>query len=89
MAPLRGRIRVAVPRVGIGEGVRQRAWRWVVHELATNSLKYGALSTEAGILDIAGTQKDDAIPCTVAGSSHGGPPRHGPAPDRGWLWRAS
>jgi len=66
-----GRIRVAVPRVGIGEA-SATGLALVVHELATNSLKYGALSTEAGILDIAGTQKDDAI--CIVWNEHGGPP---------------
>lgn len=65
-----GRIRVAVPRMGIGrEGATGLAL--IVHELATNSLKYGALSTETGTLDISGTQKSDAI--SIIWKEHGGP----------------
>ncbi|MDR7124765.1 HWE histidine kinase domain-containing protein [Pseudotabrizicola sp. 4114] len=48
-----GRIRVAVPRMGIGEAAAT-SLALVVHELATNSLKYGALSAESGTLDITG-----------------------------------
>jgi two-component sensor histidine kinase len=38
-----GRIRVAVPRMGVGENAATGV-ALVIHELATNSLKYGALS---------------------------------------------
>ena len=47
-----GRIRVAVPRMGIGERTAQ-TMALVIHELATNSLKHGALSCEEGTLDIS------------------------------------
>jgi two-component sensor histidine kinase len=46
-----GRIRVAVPRMGVAEGAATTL-ALVMHELATNSLKYGALSAETGTLDI-------------------------------------
>ena len=39
-----GRIRVAVPRMGVGERTATTL-ALVIHELATNSLKHGALST--------------------------------------------
>lgn len=55
-----GRIRVAVPRMGIGEAAAT-GLALVVHELATNSLKYGALSTESGTLDITGDRVGDDI----------------------------
>jgi two-component sensor histidine kinase len=51
-----GRIRVAVERMGVGEAAAT-SLAMVVHELATNSLKYGALSSDAGTLDVS-TQPD-------------------------------
>jgi two-component sensor histidine kinase len=48
------RIRVAVPRMGVGE-TATTSLALVIHELATNSLKYGALSTPDATLDIAGS----------------------------------
>ena len=65
-----GRIRVAVPRMGIGEDAAS-GLALVMHELATNSLKYGALSVEAGTLDISGTLVDDAI--QIVWTERGGP----------------
>lgn len=50
----RGRIRVAVPRMGVGEGTATTL-ALVIHELATNSVKHGALSADAGTLDISST----------------------------------
>lgn len=55
-----GRIRVAVPRMGVGEG-SANALAMVVHELATNSAKHGALSSDAGSLDISGEVHDDQL----------------------------
>lgn len=51
-AAFSGRIRVAVPRMGIGE-LAASTLALVFHELATNSVKYGALSSAAGFLDIS------------------------------------
>ena len=65
-----GRIRVAVPRMGIGEQ-SATTLALVVHELATNSLKYGALSVGTGILDISGTVDDDQV--VVVWTERGGP----------------
>lgn len=48
-----GRIRVAVPRMGVGESTAT-ALALVIHELATNSMKHGALSALAGTLDVSG-----------------------------------
>ena len=47
-----GRIRVSVPRLGIGEAAATNL-ALVLHELATNSVKHGALSADAGLLDVA------------------------------------
>lgn len=55
-----GRIRVAVPRMGIGER-SANALAMVIHELATNSAKHGALSSEAGALEITGAMKGDLL----------------------------
>jgi two-component sensor histidine kinase len=65
-----GRIRVAVPRMGIGENAAT-ALALVIHELATNSLKYGALSVAAGMLDISGTSSDTKV--SIAWTERGGP----------------
>jgi two-component sensor histidine kinase len=55
-----GRIRVAVPRMGIGQRAAT-SLALVIHELATNSLKYGALSAAQGLLDISGSTVGDDI----------------------------
>lgn len=55
-----GRIRVAVPRMGLGE-MAATSLALVIHELATNSLKYGALSNDTGLLDISGTLNEDDL----------------------------
>lgn len=65
-----GRVRIAVPRMGIGEH-SATTLALVIHELATNSLKYGALSVEAGTLDISGNQTDDEV--IVQWTERGGP----------------
>lgn len=55
-----GRIRVAVPRMGVGvEAATTLAM--VVHELATNSVKHGALSSDAGTLDISSRSEDSDV----------------------------
>ncbi len=65
-----GRIRVSVPRMDIGEAAATTL-ALVVHELATNSLKYGALSAECGTLDLGCTvQGDDVV---VVWTERGGP----------------
>jgi two-component sensor histidine kinase len=55
-----GRIRVAVERMGVGEAATT-SLALVLHELATNSLKYGALSSGTGTLDITTASKGDQI----------------------------
>ena len=55
-----GRVRVAVPRMGIGER-SANAFAMILHELATNSAKHGALSSEAGALEITGSMIDDHL----------------------------
>jgi two-component sensor histidine kinase len=65
-----GRIRVSVPRMGVGEQAAT-ALALVIHELATNSLKYGALSADSGMLDISGTSSESEI--CLAWTERGGP----------------
>jgi len=65
-----GRIRVAVPRMGIGEQ-SATTLALVIHELATNSLKYGALSVQTGLLDISGTTTEREV--VITWTERGGP----------------
>lgn len=72
-----GRIRVSVPRMGVGEQTATTL-ALVFHELATNSLKYGALSSPTGTLDVASTDsEDDDI--LIVWTETGGPPVVAPA----------
>lgn len=52
------RIRISVPKMSVGEAATT-ALALVIHELATNSLKYGALSTEHGTVDVSCAPDDD------------------------------
>lgn len=70
-AAFSGRIRVAVPRMGIGE-LAASTLAMVIHELATNSVKYGALSNSAGFLDISSRTEEGRLYLTWAET--GGPP---------------
>jgi len=65
-----GRIRVAVPRMGIGES-SATSLALIIHELATNSLKYGALSVDAGTLDVSAVS--DGTEITITWTERGGP----------------
>jgi two-component sensor histidine kinase len=57
MGAFNGRVRVSVPRMGVGEQTAN-ALALVLHELATNSLKYGALSSTTGTLDVSCSDLD-------------------------------
>ena len=70
-----GRIRVAVERMGVGEAAAT-SLALVVHELATNSLKYGALSSDAGTLDVSTRSHGDEI--HLIWMERGGPPVEAP-----------
>ncbi|HUZ12434.1 MAG TPA: HWE histidine kinase domain-containing protein [Caulobacteraceae bacterium] len=72
-----GRIRIAVPRMGVGERTATTL-ALVIHEMATNSVKHGALSAECGVLDISSTTDDDNL--LVVWAETGGPPISG-SPD--------
>ena len=75
-----GRVRVSVPRMGVGEGAANTL-ALVLHELATNSLKYGALSSATGTLDVSCSDGDDEI--TMVWTERGGPTVAAPAPGYG------
>ena len=76
-----GRIRVAVPRMGVGESAAT-SLALVVHELATNSLKYGALSSDTGTLDVACATPDEQV--VVVWTERGGPPVDAPLNAEGY-----
>jgi two-component sensor histidine kinase len=66
-----GRVRVSVPRMSVGEK-SATTLALVVHELATNSLKYGALSAGSGTLDLSCTGDGDEV--VISWTERGGPP---------------
>jgi two-component sensor histidine kinase len=65
-----GRIRVSVPRMSVGEAATT-IFALVVHELATNSLTYGALSVDTGTLDVSCSAQDEAV--MIVWTESGGP----------------
>ncbi|WP_165187909.1 sensor histidine kinase [Caulobacter soli] len=70
LGAFKGRIRVSVPRMGVGNN-GATALALVLHELATNSMKYGALSDPAGSLDVScGASGDDLV---IIWTERGGP----------------
>lgn len=71
LGAFKGRIRVAVPRMGVGEA-SATALSLIFHELATNSMKHGALSLDTGLLDLSGSTDDNEI--TLTWTERGGPP---------------
>jgi two-component sensor histidine kinase len=70
-----GRVRVSVPRMGVGERAAT-SLALVFHELATNSLKYGALSSATGTLDVSCTQSGETV--IIVWLERGGPPVRAP-----------
>lgn len=81
MGAFSGRIRVSVPRMGVGEAAATTL-ALVVHELATNSLKYGALSAETGTLDVSCASSDSEV--VVVWTERGGPPVAAPLGSKGY-----
>ena len=75
MGAFSGRVRVSVPRMGVGEETAN-VLALVLHELATNSLKYGALSASTGTLDISCSDLGEDI--VMVWTERGGPPVEGP-----------
>lgn len=76
-----GRIRVSVPRISVGES-STTVLALIIHELATNSLKYGALSVDTGTLDVSSSAHDQAI--TIVWAERGGPKVSVPAGPAGY-----
>jgi len=70
MGAFAGRVRIALPRMGVGAKAAD-ALALIVHELATNSLKYGSLSSDTGVLDVSGSVLGDNV--RVTWTEHGGP----------------
>ena len=71
MGAFSGRVRVSVPRMGVGEQAATTL-ALVIHELATNSVKYGALSSETGTLDVSCAPHESEV--AVVWTERGGPP---------------
>ena len=65
------RIRVSVPKMNVGE-TSSTALALVIHELATNSAKYGALSLSSGTLDVSCNAHEDEV--VLMWTERGGPP---------------
>jgi two-component sensor histidine kinase len=65
------RMKISVPRMGVGAEAAT-ALALVIHELATNALKYGALSTPEGTVDVSGTVAGESV--EIVWSEQGGPP---------------
>lgn len=59
-----------MPRMGVGE-MAATTLALIIHELATNSVKYGCLSAETGTLDVSGVTEDEEI--LLAWTERGGP----------------
>jgi two-component sensor histidine kinase len=78
MGAFSGRIRVAVPRMGVGEKTATTL-AMIIHELATNAVKYGCLSAQAGMLDLSSRSDDENV--VIVWSESGGPEVEG-APER-------
>ena len=76
-----GRVRVAVPRMRVSERAATTL-ALIIHELATNSLKYGSLSTAAGNLDLSHSVDEEGF--VLFWTERGGPPVTAPAGSAGF-----
>jgi two-component sensor histidine kinase len=70
------RIRVSVPKINVGEA-SSTTLALVVHELSTNSAKYGSLSVASGTLDVSCNGHDDDV--VIVWTERGGPTISAPA----------
>lgn len=71
-----GRVHISTPKVLVGEK-SATALALVVHELATNSIKYGALSRENGTLEIKCSAEGGEV--EIVWTEAGGPPTSKPS----------
>lgn len=76
-----GRVRVAVERMGVGEEAAT-SLAMVVHELATNSLKYGSLSSDLGTVDVSTRSNGEQL--TLIWLERGGPTVEPPSGEGGY-----
>ncbi len=74
-------ISIAAPEVLVGEH-SITALAMIVHELATNSAKYGALSAAAGRLDVSCTEDGNEV--QLVWTERGGPPPKAPFGEDGF-----
>ncbi|MEG3178831.1 HWE histidine kinase domain-containing protein [Sphingomonas sp. RB3P16] len=72
LGAFKGRIRVAVERTAVGE-TAATGIALVIHELATNSMKYGSLSDATGTLDITSASESESEQIVLTWLERGGP----------------
>ena len=65
------RVQIRVPELLVGEA-SATTLALVVHELATNSIKYGSLSKETGTVAVSCTAQDSEV--VIIWTETGGPP---------------
>ena len=75
------RVHIALPKLRVGEAAATTL-ALVVHELATNSIKYGALSVADGKLDVSCTAADGGA--VLIWTERGGPPTAAPTGPAGF-----
>lgn len=71
MGAFRGRVGISVPRMSVGESAATTL-ALVIHELATNALKYGALSAANGLVDVSCNVSGERV--VIVWTERGGPP---------------
>ena len=76
-----GCVQVCVPEVHVGE-TSATTLALIVHELATNSIKYGALSAPGGTIDVSCTP--DGSEVAIVWTERGGPPVAAPTGPAGF-----